>query len=87
MSCSGLCPIDLEDESLMRQSAYRMQSALCLPETGVTSTMHRSLDNATSVSVICNQVSLAQTSDCIPYSRHSGYSSGEPLTQMAGLLS
>lgn len=71
----------------MRQSAYRMQIALRLRETGGTSTMYRSLDNASSVSVICNRAYLAQTSDCILHSRHSGCSSGEPLTQIAGLLS
>lgn len=51
MSCSGLCPTNLEDKSLMSRSAYRMQRALCLPETAVTSKTYCSLDNASCVLV------------------------------------
>lgn len=36
VSCSGLCPTNLEDESLMSWSAYRIPSALCQPQTGIT---------------------------------------------------
>lgn len=52
VSCSGLCPSNLQDESLMRRSAYRMQSTHCLPEKGVTSKIYCSLYNTRCVLVI-----------------------------------
>lgn len=52
VSCSGLCPSNLQDKSLMRRSAYRMQSTHCLPEKGVTSKIYCSLYNTRCVLVI-----------------------------------